>query len=132
MEALVIALSAGALFGGGYYTRVQHEKAQERDKLAAVRARDAGEVRVIMGVEKALQKETAALNQTANTVALAITFIQPVAKEQPGAKPTAVCSTDPYLSLDAVKLLNAARTGTAADAQRILDAARRTPGAAAD
>lgn len=128
-DAARIVLVAAALFAAGYLTRMHHESDRERKELRAARASDALQVDLVAGVEKRLQQENKESTAAANAVSLAITFIQPIAREQPGAKTPSACEPDPYLSLDAVRLLNVSAAGSATDAQRVLDAARRAAAA---
>ncbi|MGV2866448.1 hypothetical protein [Achromobacter sp. AGC39] len=138
--AIGTLLVAAALFALGYGLGVNSERGRVREQkltdVAAARAQDATQVVLNQGIERDLAKTIGSINDSTRNVALHVTFIQPIGREDQSAKPQppgaqGTCSADPYLSVDAVRMLNHARGyGAAPEPARDGDAAAR-PGSSA-
>lgn len=135
--ALLVAAALVALgFGLGVNTERGRNNERRLAQVTEARTLDAAQVVLNQGVERDLAKVTGSINDTTRAVALHVTFIQPIGRDDQSAKPQvqgaqATCSADPYLSVDAVRMLNEARGhGAAPEPARDGHAAAR-PGASA-
>lgn len=121
--AAVIALAVG--FGIGFYVKSEFVKADQVAAVIEVRREDAVNIIAEQAIDTKVLDQESKNNENAARISDAIRKTKPVSIPTGGLhvpKQEVVCSTDPFLSVRLVRLLNNARTGSPVESAQRTDA----------
>lgn len=140
IEALKVVSFAGFFFVVGYCVRADVEADKQTKSVVAARVKDVLAVKDALVIDTALITQRTQTEDAAQTALQALPHIVPTvvvqrptpSHEDPISSLDRRADADPRISLDAIRLLNAARSGDAIGAAAVLHDARRTAPVAAD